>query len=144
VLESNLKCYTTDIDRLIRDYTPIGNLAYLATGEYGPGVDLLDVSDPSRPTLQGRYRYRTQNSGVDVWSDGKLVYLVDTGGIRILDATDPTHPLPRGSVDTIGRPTQLQAVGDLVYVADTAGGLLILRVHPERFAPVVFLPIVWG
>ena len=101
----------------------IGNHAYLAVGAYGPGLDLLDVGDPSRPTLQSRYRYTTQHSGADVWSDGSLAYLADTGGIRILDVTDPSHPWPRGSLDTIGQPTQLQVVGDLVYVADAAGGL---------------------
>ncbi len=72
---------------------------------------------------------------------GNFVYAVDSGGVSIVDATDPTHLRPRRRLEISGA-ADLQVVDDLVYVAAGDNGLLILRVHPERFPPAVFLPML--
>jgi hypothetical protein len=115
-----------------------GNRAY--TAARGGGVQIFDVSDPTAPLLRGGYTPLID--AMDVQAGGDLIYIADSNAVRIVDVRDPAGPLPRAAFATVDNPRRIQVVGDLIYVADAAGGLLILRVHPERFPEPMFLPVI--
>ena len=55
--------------------------------------------------------------------------VIDEGeGLRIIDVGDPSAPVEVGFADTPGSARRAFPAGDRVYVADGAGGLLVLRV----------------
>lgn len=57
--------------------------------------------------------------------DGKLLLSGDK--LWIVDITDPTQPQVNGRFPTPGHAQDAVIVNDLIYVADGAGGLLILQ-----------------
>ncbi len=58
----------------------VGSLAYV--GDAAAGVRVLDVSDPSSPVELGAF---FSDSATDVEVRGRLVYLADLSGLRIID-----------------------------------------------------------
>jgi hypothetical protein len=50
----------------------------------------------------------------------------DGSGLQIIDVSDPAGPARVGGCDTSGRASAVAVAGCYVYVADAAGGLVIL------------------
>jgi parallel beta-helix repeat protein len=99
-------------------------------GDWGrePNFHILDISDPSNPTLvsamgvDGFYR--------DVRVQGDWAYVANyqnrenyPGGLRTIDIGDETEPSPYGYQYLGGGPRRLEISGDYAYVADVFGGL---------------------
>ncbi len=80
-----------------RDAFVIGNHAYLGT-EGGGGIQIVDISDPTDPTLVNTYNATVGNSHT-VFGDASrnLLFVMGgfassaAGGLQILDATDPVN-----------------------------------------------------
>lgn len=70
-----------------------GNLAYLAAGENG--LLIIDATNPAGLTLRGKYV--TIGFAADVQVVGNLAYVAAGSHLRILDVSDPSHPIQRGS-----------------------------------------------
>jgi hypothetical protein len=67
-------------------------------GRYG-GLAVVDVHDLNNPVLDTAV-LRT-GSAIDVHVDGNLCYVTgETDGLRLLDVTDPTHPVYLSGLDT--------------------------------------------
>jgi len=49
------------------------------------------------------------------------------GGLRIIDVSNPSVPSGAGFFDTPGDAVGVTVAGGYVYIADEAGGLIILR-----------------
>jgi hypothetical protein len=102
-----------------------GSLAYVADG--ASGLQIVDVSNPSSPTLRGSYD--TPGSANGVFVDGGLAYVAgQTAGLLIIDVSNPSSPTLRGSYDTPGWAEGVFVVGGLAYVADQWAGLQIIDV----------------
>lgn len=108
-----------------------GNNAYIGTESRG--LDILDVSDPSSPTLVGTWK----GEGGPVHVVNALAYVVhERRGLRILDVTNPAKPVQVASFDH--RPqdlfyylyTDVAVAGGLIYLAGGADGLWILEYVP--------------
>ena len=110
-----------------------GHLAYVAT-EYG--LNIVDVSDPSAPSLAGFY---SMTGGVsDVQIVGNLAYVAAGSsdqtsspghlGFQVLDVSNPAAPILVGSCDTPEYPVSLQVVGNLAFLADFDFGLLVVDI----------------
>ncbi len=59
------------------------------------GITLLDLVDPLRPRIVGRFTEELQAGVHNAWVEGDHVYLVVDGvgnGLRILDVSDPANP----------------------------------------------------
>ena len=113
----------------------IGNLAYV-TSEVG--LTILDLTDPLKPIPLGQ----TGSLGDWVYSiqiQGNLAFAGSSSGARVIDITNPRRPIPRASYADAHGP--LAALGDIVYVAGDTAGLYVLRLHPDRFPPPMFLPL---
>ena len=102
-----------------------GNLAFVAGG--GQGLQILDVTNPVNPLLQGVYPSAGEAYGVYV--AGNLAYVADgTAGLQIVNVTDPANPVRQGGYDTAGVATGVYVVGNTAYVSDGTAGLQIIDV----------------
>jgi len=73
----------------------------------------------------------------DVYISGGYAYLTEgTGGIRILDITNPNAPTVAGTLDPAGDAWKIQVVGKYAYVAADTAGLQIFDVS-DPSAPVL-------
>ena len=88
-----------------RDMFVIGDHAYIGT-EGGGGIQIVDISDPTDPTLVNTYT-ATVGASHNVFGDvaRKLVYVIGgyttmvNGGVQVLDATDPVNLVEIGRWD---------------------------------------------
>lgn len=100
-------------------------VAYVSA--YTGGLEVLDVSDPSRPLRLGGYD--SPGWAYDAEVAGGFAYLADyRSGVQVLDVTDPRLPVRRGGHATAGAAGAIQLVGDLAFVAARDGGLRILDI----------------
>ncbi len=94
--------------------TVVGEFAYL-TDQLG--LSILDVSDPSAPTLISRLQLSAASWYQDVTVSGDLAYVVANGRTIAVDISDPEHPVERGHFAS-SLPMEVTAVGSTVFIAD--------------------------
>jgi hypothetical protein len=113
-----------------------GEFVFLASRS--DGFVVMDVASPKQPKLVRRVK----KPGVWVknlaLSGSMLVVANDRAGIELYDVTDCSDPqlldvfdLP-AQAGSKGRAAWVTIVGDLVYVADWDGGLLILKITAAK------------
>ena len=111
-----------------------GTHAYVAT--YDRGLAVVDLTRPEAPVMVARVSDEDGiGSGRDVVTDGRAAYVAATEtGIAVVDVRDPEAPRLLGVHDTAGVASSVALSADRLYVADEAGGILILErvVLPER------------
>ena len=100
------------------------------------GIQILDVSNPITPTEVATLEPMGQVR--DLVIQDQTLYLVDdavwngqayvSGGLRIIDITDPLHPSEIGFYDSPGRAYGVAVAGQRAYVADFEGGLRIIDI----------------
>lgn len=117
----------SNIDGLSRIQV-VGNRMYAAASG---DIKVFDVSNPSLPSLIGSYT--PTGSVSSLYVAGNIAYLALSlpGRLEVVDLSNPTVPLPLGSYDAPDQSYGVQDVrvlGDLVYLADAEGGLLVLHV----------------
>jgi len=76
--------------RYMEELIVSGGLAYIAA--YNT-LEIVDISDPSSPTLRGTFHAQTCAS--DVFVSGNLAYVADYSRLQIVDVSDPTSPVLR-------------------------------------------------
>ncbi|MCG3220376.1 MAG: hypothetical protein H7641_03265, partial [Candidatus Heimdallarchaeota archaeon] len=112
-----------------------GNYAYVTDDL--TGLNVVDISDPSNPFPIGSFD--TSGIAYSVQVAGDCVFLADYGGdpflhknFLILNITDPSNPSLLGNCSTyLGVDYQAHGLavdGNLVYVANMAGGLSVINV----------------
>ena len=97
----------------------------------GGGVVQIDVSNPTRPTVEQVFRvgqWNTLAGGVQVV--GNLLYLAHRAGVTVFDLKAPQTSSAVARYQTVGTPTDLKVSQDFVYVADAEGGLQIVSLDP--------------
>ncbi|WP_304412242.1 ELWxxDGT repeat protein, partial [Microcystis sp. T1-4] len=105
------------------------------------GLQIIDISNPTTPTLKGNYDNDTGVArGVQIV--GNYAYLADDGsGLQIIDISNPTNPTLKGNYDTSGSANGVQIVGNYAYLADGHGGLKIIDVSEFTSPQTVTLSI---
>jgi hypothetical protein len=110
----------------------MGNYAYV-TNDYSfvtngsPGLQIIDISNPTAPTLAGRYD--TYGAAIGVQIVGNYAYVADSSpGLQIIDISNPTAPTLTGSYDTSGYAYGVQVVGNYAYVPAEFSGLQIIDI----------------
>jgi hypothetical protein len=102
-----------------------GNYAYLAS--YDLDFRIIDISDPTNPTLAGGLDLPGITN--EVFTSGNYAYGADGyGGLQIINISDPANPTLIGSLDTLGVAYGVFVSGDYAYVADGGFGLLIINI----------------
>lgn len=101
------------------------NIVYLAAGELG--VQMLDVSTPSKPAAGGLLD--TPGSAKDIEVVGERAYVADgDSGIRIFDISSLAAPVEIGFFDTPGISKGISIYENTAYVADGENGLSIIDI----------------
>jgi hypothetical protein len=106
----------------------VGNLAYVgyATGA-GGGMQVLDVSVPSSPTLRGSITL--PDDVRDLCVSGGFAYVAnDWTGLKVVDVWNPRAPVLRGSYPTQRGADGVSVSGRIAYVAEYGGSLLVVDV----------------
>jgi hypothetical protein len=102
-----------------------GDYAYVADGS--SGLQIINISDPSIPTLTGSYD--TQHYASGVFLVGNCAYVVDDfAGLQIINISNPSSPTLVGSYDTPGFAFGVFVTGNNAYVADDICGLQIINI----------------
>jgi len=117
------------LDVSVRD-----SVAYLAT--YESGLQIIDVSDPTRPTRIGSY-----DNHFYAWTlavTAGYAYVVDLmTGVRIIDISDPHRPLEVTSIAI--RAVDVAVADNYVFIAAHSDGLHIVDVsNPSQPEDVGF------
>ena len=108
----------------IKKITVVHGYAYLAIGEHG--LAIVDVTEPTTPRLVSRYD--TPGDALDMAVQWPYLVLADgEGGLHVLDVTDPAHPNPVTIYATSDCVQQVVSANNLIYAAQSLGGLLILK-----------------
>ena len=103
----------------------LGDYAYIARG--GPGLRIIDVSNPAAPSLIGSCD--TPGTAEDVYVTGGYAYVaVGTKGLNVVDVSDPASPTIVGERNTPGYASAVHVDGAYAYVADEQSGLQIIDV----------------
>ncbi|UCD85445.1 MAG: hypothetical protein JSU92_04425, partial [Deltaproteobacteria bacterium] len=102
-------------------------LCYAYLADYGSGLAVIDVTDPTSP---GTPVYRdTNGSSWEVYVTGGYAYVADSAqGLAVIDVTDPTSPGTPVYRDTSGTSFGVYVTGGYAYVADGNSGLAIINV----------------
>lgn len=108
------------------DTVIFGNYAYIASDI--TGLRILNISNPSTPSLIGTYDTTGNARAVDL--DSHYAYVADNlSCLQIIDISNPNNPLRVGGYDTGGNACGVDVVGSYAYVADGGGGLQIIDIH---------------
>ncbi|GAG71715.1 unnamed protein product, partial [marine sediment metagenome] len=101
-----------------------GNYAYMASG--GPGIQIINISDPASPKLTGSYNTPGRDS--DVFISGGYAYVTDeyvtskTTGLQILNISNPSNPTLTGSYNIAPKDANSVFVsGNYAFMADDDG-----------------------
>ena len=106
----------------VTDVEVSGHLAFACSSS--SGVLILDVSNPSSPTLVGRY----DPQGVsDFCTSGSFVYVVHADHLEIFDADNPSSPGFLGTCHGLDSAWGVALSGNSVCVAE-GGGIAVIDV----------------
>ena len=93
------------------------------------GLSIVDIANPQSPVLSGFWQHagnRFSNIIHDVFIDNGLAYISDispgTGGLVLLDLTDPDHPQTLSSLSMPAGTHSAWAEGDFAYINQEFGG----------------------
>lgn len=104
----------------VKDLFLVGDLVFAAAS--GGGLQIVDVADPTSPTIRGEYGTPQAAEAVSVTSDTVYVLAED---LLALDVSDPSSPalLSKFPVSPAGR--DLCVVGLTAYIANEQGLLIV-------------------
>ena len=112
------------------------NLAYVTCSYVGGGpnkggLQIINVANPSSPTLRASYPIPTMGA-YDVYLQDTLAYVACGGkGLKILDVSNPSSPFLIGSCDVSGA-WGVYVSGDVAYVAGGAGLEVVNVANPTQ------------
>jgi hypothetical protein len=127
--------YLYDLPANVGEMVLSGNHLYVANNH--EGFRIVDISDPTNPTMKGSYNIADSFwvEGVDV--SGNYAYVTalreyetghDERGLHILDVSDPSNVTFKGAYDTAGWTSEVVLAGNYACVTDSFSGLLIIDV----------------
>ncbi|BAQ66309.1 alpha/beta fold hydrolase [Geminocystis sp. NIES-3709] len=112
------------------DVEVVGDRAFVTNYGYDGGLVILNIANPSAPTILGSY-----NTGyvLDVEVLGDLAFVIDRDALVILNIADPSPPTRLGSY--FGRAHDVEVVGDRAFVAGRDGLVILDIANPS--APTI-------
>ncbi|GAA6622056.1 DUF4347 domain-containing protein [Scytonema sp. NUACC26] len=105
-----------------------GSYAYTVDSELG--LQILDVTNPKKPTFKGKYKFSADSEVKGVAIKGKYAYVASyTSGLQVIDLTNPTNPAFKFSDSTSCTTVEDIAIKDnYAYVAGGISGLQIFDI----------------
>ncbi len=112
-----------------------GNYCYLADGDCG--LRIMDISNPCAPFEVGHFFTDGCATGITIGNPDEnhsslYAYIADgNAGIVVVDVHKPSYPREVGRYDTPGYARDIKIYGDYIFVADSEGGIITLKVKNE-------------
>ena len=97
-----------------------GDYAYIGTSF--PAFQIVDISDPKKPTLVGMHDAPEIADVVEV--EENIVYVGDTNNLYIFDVTDPARPVLIGLMTKFFEIYDVASRDGIIYLAGTYQGPL--------------------
>ncbi|MFX0051870.1 MAG: LVIVD repeat-containing protein [Candidatus Hodarchaeota archaeon] len=105
-----------------------GNLAYLSL--WKEGLKILDISNPADITIVSEFKGNEISEYTYFHLNEEYVYLATmANGVLILDVSDPNFPTEVSRYNDTGKAYGIFVRNDIIYVADQAEGLKILKME---------------
>jgi len=110
-----------------------------AVSDRGKWVSLIDISDPSNPSLLGRYEVEDGRAPYGIAfgpaASNRLYAAVGPAGLWVIDISDPSAPTLDGSYIEPGTDFvfDVEVLGDFAFLADDSDGVTAIDVsNPEQ------------
>lgn len=117
-----------------------GNYAYVVSDSGNNSIYIIDISDPTTPSEISNLDVGTFTDLTNIIVSGKYAYItaenLTTGGLIIVDISNPVSPFIKGSLSTITNAYGIDIVGKYVYIACSDSQLNIVDVS-DPSTPVV-------
>ena len=119
------------LNRFLTDVVVSGSFAYVAAGEAGVGI--IDVADPTHPTIVGGWDSPGYAEAVVVV--GNTLYVADGPyGLRTVDVKDASNPVEIGWAFPLRYAIDVAVSDDVAVIASVTAGLFVANVsdpaHP--------------
>jgi len=112
----------------------VENYAYIVAGT---DFLILDVNDPTNPTIVAKSSFAIVTYAEDISISGDFAYIADRyDGLIIINITDPFSPNSIASFSTPGTARGVCVAGDYAYIADGGSGLTVIDIT-NPFYPLV-------
>jgi hypothetical protein len=98
------------------------------------GVDIVDITDPTNPTLGANSSAPGYAIGLAIYGD-RLFVADYVSGVKVLDVSDPTSPVLEDSHDATGYWYGVALSGDLAHAVGS-GGLTVLHIADAVLPPI--------
>jgi hypothetical protein len=115
---------TNPLPGIIWNITVDGDHVYVGMGN--DGFSVIDVSDPTTPTVIGFYDTSGSVGGIGI--SGSNAYVADGANLQVIDISDPSNPTPINSLAITGSATDLALRENYLYVACDSGGLRVIDI----------------
>lgn len=101
----------------------VGHYAYLA--DLTSGLQIADVTDPTKPTIVGSLQLAGSATGVTV--SGLTAYVaLGSSGVQIVDVSNPALPTSLGTVKTPDYAQDTAVSGGYAFIADAGSGMQVI------------------
>ncbi len=100
-----------------------GDLGLVSNGAL---LEIINLADPTGLAPVGEVTLPDVIVAVAVRPFEDRLYVADLSGVAAVDITDPAHPSVFGRLTVAGEPRDVEAVGGIVYLADSDLGLRIV------------------
>jgi len=99
-----------------------GNYAYLVYSDYDDfgWMTILNISDLGNPVTTSTFYI---SPPYDIYVSGNYAYVSNSGGLQILDVSNPASPSLVGSCNTPGSAGDIHLNGNTIYIANGSTGL---------------------
>jgi hypothetical protein len=95
--------------------------------DYDSGLQVIDISDPTNPSIVGSCD--TPDSAWGIFVSGTCAYVTGgVSGLQVIDISSPTNPSIMGSYDTPGFAGGIFVSGTYAYVAGGVSGLQVIDI----------------
>jgi len=119
---------STNLPNSAHDVAVSGTHAYVVENEY-PNfgqLQVIDVSDPARPTIVGAWT--AEGYGMAVAVVWPYAYVADYTGVDVIDVTVPENPVRVGHVGLANHAYDVDVSGSRAYVALSTYGLQVVDI----------------
>ena len=101
-----------------RDIYTAGNYAYIASTANTQELQVVNISNPSAPSIAGTYNSPGTSDGNSIYVVGTTAYLADAQ-LNILNVSNPSNISAIGFYNASGTPFGVFAVANFVFLAHT-------------------------
>ncbi len=115
---------------------------YLYVAGDNSALHIIDVTNPWAPQIAGVFETSHRYArGITISNGIGIVISSNYGPLRtsieMIDLTSPTNPIKIADYETHGTAKAVTMDDEFIYVANNSSGILILRLPPPIYLPLI-------